>query len=182
MRDTFQEFKNRPVRDREAGKFAEPLSGIIGIVDKWHLEERRWREIRKAIIEAEEPVNSVLNWVAEDLDGYVDPLLDLAVEDRYRTAIVYYNLKRKDLNIEQRTSILQQIREYKAAHDTAKLQKPSSIPAQMKKVHVALAKVAKSNRAPKDLAALKAELDRRSTPKPQVAPEKPASTAEAQRV
>lgn len=144
--------------DKDAEKYIGPLSTIVGIVGKWSLDERRWREIRASVIEAELPINALLDGVAKDLDSYVDPVLDLAAEDRYTTAIVYYNLRRKDLTSEQRTRMLQEIRDYKVAYDAARLQKPSSVVLQLKKAHAQLVKVAKSDRAPRDVAALNAEL------------------------
>lgn len=47
----------------------------------------------------------------------------------------------------------------KTAYDLAVRSKPSAIPNQLEKVHMALVETAKSNGAPKSLAELKAELD-----------------------
>lgn len=156
---TFAKLRDETASDRTAKNYITPLSDIIGIVGKWHLEKRRWNALQKAIIEAEIPVNIVLDQIAYDLDSYVDPLLDTAADDRYTTAVAYYNLKRTSLKPQERTEILGRIRDYKSAYDTAALYKPSSIPNQMKKAHTALVKTAKSNRSPANLAALKAELE-----------------------
>lgn len=83
----------------------------------------------------------------------------MSVDEGYTTLIVYYNENRLRLSTEERVAVLAEIRERKTAYDLAVLSKPSTIPNQLKQVHMALVETAKSNGAPKDLAHLKAELE-----------------------
>lgn len=146
-------------RDLTANQYIGPIGTIVGIFGKISLQNRQWKEIREAIIKAEDPINTILTAVATDLDKYVDPLQDVNADTRYTRLIVYYNRNRFQLNQEQRVTLLAKIRELKTAYDLAVLSKPSTIPNQLKKVHMALVETAKSNGSPKSFAQLKAELE-----------------------
>lgn len=157
---SFQKLQDdRKNPDSRAGQYIGPLGTIVGIFGKQYLQNRQWKDIRKAIIDAEEPVNTILTAVAADLDRYVEPLQDVNADERYSMLINYYNNNRLQLKLEERVALLAEIRQLKTAYDLAALSKPSTIPNQLKQVHIALVETAKSNGAPKNLAQLKAELE-----------------------
>lgn len=158
LKNTFENLGKDEKKDPTASRFVTPIATIIGVVGKWSLERKRWNTLRSSIIEASRPINVILDQIARDLDSYVDPLTDLAANDRYTTAIVYYNLRKKDMSADQRSKALASIRQYKEAYDTAAHYKPSTIPKRIKSVHEELVKVAKYNRTPQDLASLRGEL------------------------
>lgn len=160
LRDSFRNLQNDQAQpDPRAGKFLDPLTSLIGVVGKWYLNERRWSELRKSIIEAEPYVNTILDGVSEDLDSYVFPLAFTAADERYTQAILYYNKNRRTLSLAERVEALDHIRDYKVAYDAAKANRPSAVAQRMKKAHQALVKAAKQNRSPASLAELRAELE-----------------------
>lgn len=141
-------------------RYLGPISTIIGILGKIAIQEAQWSEIRKSIIEAEQPVNTVLNSVADDLDSYAFPLLITGANERYSLLILYYNENRLQFNQEKRAVVLAKILEYKTAYDLAAINKPSKIPNNLKEAHTSLVKLAKSDGSPKDLAELRAWLEK----------------------
>ena len=160
LEKSFQALRdNNQNPDLTANQYIGPISTIIGIFGKLYLQDLQWKEIRKAIINAEDPVNTILTAVAADLDRYVDPLQDVNANARYSRLINYYNNNRLRLSPGERVEVLAKIRDFKTAYDLAVLSKPSTIPNQLKQVNLALVKTAKSNSSPQNLAQLKAELE-----------------------
>lgn len=146
--------------DSQAGQYLEPISSIVGFLGKLILTEIQWEAVQDAVIDAEEPVNIILDGIIQDLDAYVDPVQNLALNDLYTTLIDYYNQNRRQLSQQQREVMLNRIRERKNAYDYALLYKPSAVPKQLKQVHLALVNTVESDGDVADLAQLKAEFDR----------------------
>lgn len=145
--------------DSKAQKYLDPISQIIGFLGKIALQEIQFSAIQDAVFDAEEPVNTVLDAIAEDLDAYVKTYLDLAADDAYTTLIDYYNRNRLSLSQSQREALLDRILERKNTFDSVKLNKPSVIPRQLKQVHLALVNSVESGGNAADLAQLRAEID-----------------------
>lgn len=151
---------NNPSDSTISERYLGPLATIIGILGKITLQEAQWSEIRKSIVEAEKPVNTVLTAVAEDLDTYGLPIASSGAKERYILLISYYNRNRMQFNQKERAAILSKIAEYKSAYDLAVVNKPSRIPNDLKEAHMALVKLAKSDGSIKDIAELRAWLEK----------------------
>lgn len=121
-----------------SNRYLRPISTIIGVLGKIAIQEAQWKEIRKSIIEAEEPVNTVLTSIADDLDTYALPLKTLGADAQYSLIINYYNNNRLKFNQQERTSILSKIIDYKSAFDLAVINRPSEIPNSLKEAHKSL--------------------------------------------
>lgn len=145
--------------DKRAQEYASALSSLVGVVGKWYLDARRWHVIKQAIKDGNPHVTTLLTYVAKDLDDNVQQLLDTGAEDRYTTAIGYYNIHRARLSGAQRKTALQQIRIYKEAWDAARNVRPGDVVRRMQKAHDALVKVAKEDRSRISLMELKAQLE-----------------------
>jgi len=127
------------------------------------MQEAQWSAIRQAIIEAEQPINTILTEIARDLDTYIYPLTITAAEGRYSLLIFSYNARRAGLKPEERSQLLKEIIASKTAFDLAVVTKPSKVPETLQKTHSKLVKLAKSNGNPQDLAEVKAWLERFKT-------------------
>jgi hypothetical protein len=142
-------------------KYLTPISKIIGILGKLILQEAQWNEIRNSIKEAETPVNTVLDTVAADLDAYAYPIIVTGANERYSLLIDYYNNNRLQFTTqEKRAAFLTKILEYRTAYNLALINKPSKIPNDLKAAHISLVNIAKSDGSPKDIAELRAWLER----------------------
>ena len=141
-------------------RYLTPIGTIIGILVKIQLEEAKWNTIRESVIEAEESVNTVLDEVANDLDTYVYPLTITGADQRYSLLIQTYNEKRLQLSQGARRTVLDDIITAKTTYDLALVNLPSKIPNNLKGAHTSLVKIANSDGAPKDLAELRAWLER----------------------
>lgn len=141
-------------------RYLAPISTIIGILGKIAIQEAQWSEIRKSIIEAEESVNTILTAVADDLDTYALPLVTVGADARYSLLINYYNNNRLRFKQEERAATIAKIVEYKKTYDLAAINKPSIIPNDLIETHKSLVKLAKSDGSVKDIAELKAWLDK----------------------
>jgi hypothetical protein len=145
--------------DSTATQYIDPISKIIGILGKLALQEYQWGEARKFIIEAEPDINKILDFLAQDLDKYRGRLLEVNTEARYTLLMNYYNTVRKEQKREERSVLLNEIRESKAAYDLAVREKPSKVPIQLKDIYGKLVKLAQSDGAVQDLAQLNAAID-----------------------
>lgn len=158
----FQELQDRKsnLPDSTISKrYIGPLSTIIGILRKIAIQEAQWKKIRKSIIEAEEPVNTVLTSVADDLDTYALPLKILDADAQYSLLINYYNQNRSHFAQQERAAIISKIVTYKTSFDLAAINKPSKLPNDLKNAHKSLVKLAKSDGSIKDIAELRAWLE-----------------------
>jgi hypothetical protein len=152
--------KDNPPDSTINERYLTPISTIIGILGKIILQEAQWNEIRNSIKEAEEPVNTVLDAVAADLDTYGYPIAVTGADARYSLLLQYYNENRSQFTQEKRAAFLTKILEYKTAYDLAVITKPSKIPNDLKAAHTSLVDIAKSDGSPKDIAELRAWLER----------------------
>jgi hypothetical protein len=141
-------------------RYLTPIGKIIAILGKMAIEEAQWQNIRKAILDAEQPINIILTEIASDLDAYVYPLNITTTSDRYSSLIVYYNERRNQLKPAERTALLQEILASKKAYDQAVAIKPSKSIKTLQETHTKLVALAKSGGNPKDLAEVKAWLER----------------------
>ena len=124
------------------------------------LQEAQWNEISNSIKEAEVPVNTVLGAVASDLDAYAYPIIVTGANARYSWLIDYYNNNKSQFTQEKRAAFLTKILEYRTAYNIAVINKPSKIPNDLKAAHVSLVNIAQSDNAPKDIAELRAWLEK----------------------
>lgn len=143
-----------------SNRYINPITTIIGILGKTSIQEAKWSEIRKSIVEADEPIGKVLTAVADDLDTYASPLTIIAAKKRYIVLINYYNLNRFKLNQAERASVLAKIVNYKKSYDLVSANKPSQIPNDILSAHKILVKLAKSDGSIRDLAELRAWLEK----------------------
>ncbi|WP_341528137.1 hypothetical protein WKK05_01940 [Nostoc sp. UHCC 0302] len=141
-------------------RYLGPIGSIIGVLGKIAIQEAQWSEIRKSIIEAEKPVETVLTAVAEDLDAYALPIVTTGANERYSILINYYNRNRLEFSQNEREDILEKIFDSKQAYDLAVINKPSEIPNGLKNAHASLVKLAKSDGSLKDLSELRAWLEK----------------------
>ncbi len=141
-------------------RYLNPITTIIGILGKISIQESKWSEIRKSIVEAEEPINNVLTAIATDLDTYAFLLTKIEANKRYSLLINYYNNNRLRFSREERVRIISQIGNYKKFYDSVSLNKPSNIPNGILNAHKSLVKLAKSDGSIKDIAELKAWLEK----------------------
>ena len=144
-------------------RYLTPLSTIIGILGKMAIQEAQWSAVRQAIIDAEAPINTILTEIGNDLDLYVYPLTVTGANQRYSLLIINYNQRRTQLKPEERSKLLNDILSAKTAYDLAIVTKPSIVPNDLLETHSKLVKLAKSDGNPKDLAEVKAWLDRFKT-------------------
>ncbi len=141
-------------------RYVNPITTIIAILGKVSIQESKWSEIRKSIVEAEVPIDKVLTAVAEDLDTYALPLLTSTSNKRYRILVNYYNRNLSRSSQSERAALLAKISAYKKAYDLAAINKPSRIPNDILAAHRSLIKLAKSDGSIKDIAELKAWLEK----------------------
>ncbi len=153
--DLQRHFTNQ--RNPRAMQYAGALEGLVGVVGKWYLDSKRWQAVRAAVVDAETPVDSLLDFVAEDLRT-VQTLNETSADEKYTTAVVYYNLRREKASDAARMAALDQIRRYKQSWDAARASRPDAVVQRLKRAHAALVRVAKEDRTPVSLAALKSEL------------------------
>ncbi|MCZ8067633.1 MULTISPECIES: hypothetical protein [unclassified Microcystis] len=144
-------------------RYLTPLGTIIGILGKMAIQEAQWSAVRQAIIDAEAPINTILTEIGNDLDAYVYPLTVTGANQRYKLLIINYNQRRAQLKPEERSKLLNDILSAKTAYDLAIVTKPSIVPNDLLETHSKLVKLAKSDGNPKDLAEVKAWLDRFKT-------------------
>ena len=143
-----------------ATNYLKPITTIIAILGKISLQEAKWSEIRKSIIEAETSVNTVLTSIGSDLDTYAYPLIIVGADARYSLLISYYNRNSPRFSQAERSSILNKISEYKKTYDLAAINQPSKIPNDILEAHKSLVKLAKSDGSIKDIAELKSWLEK----------------------
>ncbi|MFN7556444.1 hypothetical protein, partial [Microcystis sp.] len=93
----------------------------------------------------------------------VYPLTVTGANQRYKLLIINYNQRRAQLKPEERSKLLNDILSAKTAYDLAIVTKPSIVPNDLLETHSKLVKLAKSDGNPKDLAEVKAWLDRFKT-------------------
>lgn len=141
-------------------RYLTPIGKIIAILGKMAIEEAQWQNIRQAILDAEQPINTILTEIANDLDAYVYPLNTTGTAQRYSFLIVYYNDRRNQVKPAERTALLQEILASKKAYDQAVVIKPSKSIKTLQKTHTKLVALAQSGGNPKDLAEVKAWLER----------------------
>jgi hypothetical protein len=154
-----QDQADNPPDSTVSERYLAPIGTIIGILGKIAIQEAQWSEIRKSIIEAEEPVNTVLKSIANDLDTYALPLVRVGADAKYSLLISYYNNNRSRFSQEERAVIGNKIAAYKYAYDLAAINKPSEIPNDLVEAHNSLVKLAKSDGSVKDVAELRAWLE-----------------------
>jgi hypothetical protein len=154
-----QDQADNPPDSTISKRYLAPIGTIIGILGKTAIQEAQWNEIRKSIIEAEEPVNTVLKAIANDLDTYALPLVRVGADAKYSLLISYYNNNRSRFTQEERAVIVNEIAAYKYTYDLASINKPSEIPNDLVEAHNSLVKLAKSDGSVKDIAELKAWLE-----------------------
>jgi predicted DNA-binding protein len=141
-------------------RYLTPIGKIIAILGKMATEEAQWQKIRQAILDAEQPINTILTEIASDLDAYVYPLNITGTAQRYRFLMVYYNDRRNQVKPAERTALLQEILVSKKAYNDAVAIKPSKSIKTLQETHTRLVALAKSGGNPKDLAEVKAWLER----------------------
>ncbi len=157
----FASARDAPGQQQEAKRakqYAGALEDLVGVVGKWYLNSQRWSAVRRAVVDGEKPVNTLLDFVAEDLQE-VQKAVETGADDRYTTAIVYYNLNRQRAPDAARIAALEQIRRFKQAWDAARKSRPDAVVQRLKKTHTALVRVAKEDRTPVSLAALNTQLE-----------------------
>jgi hypothetical protein len=163
LEQKFQLLQNQPGNSPDSTisvRYLKPITTIIGILGKIAIEEAKWSAIRNSIIEAEAPVNTVLKSVGNDLDTYILPLTTTDADLRYSLLIDYYNNNRLRFTQVERNRIVTKIADYKKTYDLVTNNKPSKIPNDLLESHKSLVKLAKSNGSVKDIAELKAWLDK----------------------
>lgn len=141
-------------------RYLTPIGTIIGILGKMATQQAQWSAVRQAIIKAEQPINTILTEIGKDLDAYVYPLTVTGSDQRYTLLILNYNQRRAQLKPAERIEFLNDIIKAKAAYDLAVITKPSIVPNDLLEAHSKLVQLAKSDGNPKDLAEVKAWLER----------------------
>ncbi len=152
--------KSSSVDSNISTRYINPISTIIGILGKTSIQESKWSEIRKSVVEADEPIEKVLTAVMEDLDTYALPLTTVVANKRYRLLVNYYNNNRLKFNQSERASVIAKIVNYKKSYDLASINKPSIIPGDILVAHKSLVKIAKSDGSIRDVAELRAWLEK----------------------
>jgi hypothetical protein len=138
-------------------KYLTPIGKIIGLLGARAIQEAQWEAVRQAIIDSEEPINTILTGIAEDLRLYNLAIITGA-DQRYTVLVIAYNDRRFQLKDSERFASLQNIVESQAL--IARSVDPAKVPNNLKDSHGKLVKLAESGGSPKDLAEVKASLER----------------------
>lgn len=135
-----------------------PILTILKSLSTLFVNEYRWSEIKKAIVKAEPQIKEILTFIGQDLDTLSKVSLEQARQFDLESQN-FYNQSSSNLTLEQRSELLEKIRQYHSSAMLTENYKPSDITTQMEKALTALSNAAKSGCAPKDLAGLKTEID-----------------------
>ncbi|MBO0939129.1 hypothetical protein J2I47_21420 [Fibrella sp. HMF5335] len=129
----------------DAARYVGPLGTIVGIVGKLALDQKRDEALRKAIIDGEQPVNQLLDFLKEDLDKYVATTRLAGMAQQLSTASLFYNGEKNSLTREQRQLRLAEIAQLAEAYKLLQTASPSSVVRQMKITHQTLVQATKEN-------------------------------------
>jgi hypothetical protein len=140
--------------DQEAARYLGPISTIIGIVSKPLLERRRTNAIREAIREGQQPVDSLLSFLEQDLRKYVETTRTTGQRLELAEWVNYYNRHIGKLSFAQRQRVLQHIDRAVAELELVKKSQPADVVIGLRKAHLALVKYAASSGKPTDLGSL----------------------------
>lgn len=153
--------------DSTAGNYTEAVSTVIGLLGEMYLDKKRDQALTKAVLDAEEPVNQIINALEIDVNSMIEPLRQSGMSQQLSGAVQEYNLKVVDcresekacLTLEQRQAKLKRIEALAAAYEASIINEPSDVIDGIRDAHGALVRYAKSPRKPPDLASLVAALE-----------------------
>ncbi|MEJ7660661.1 MAG: hypothetical protein WKG07_14125 [Hymenobacter sp.] len=130
--------------DPNAGKYVGPLSTIAKFVGELMLKAKQDKYLRKAVIDGEVPINSLLDFLAEDLKTYVEPLRQSGMDQILAGLVKDYYDTKKTATFEQRQSQLMEIKKTAVSYQLTLNNTPSGVIEQLKKTHIALVQAAKT--------------------------------------
>jgi hypothetical protein len=140
--------------DTQAGKYLGPITVLLGIVSKPLLEKKKVNAIREAIREGQGPIDSILNFLEQDLGQYVASTRNTGQRLEVAEWVNYYNRHTGKLDFQQRQLLLDHINRAAIELDLLQRSQPADVVAGLKKAHAALVKYAASRGKPADVGSL----------------------------
>ena len=144
LKDRIDQVSGGDGKDKDAKKYLDPITSIIGIIGQAIVEKKRADAIHNIIIQGETPVNSALDLLQADMQKYLDSTRLTGEAQRLFDWMTYYNDHRAKMSPQERKETLEHIRQLAQASEILAYRSPSTIVASLKKAHIALVQSARN--------------------------------------